>query len=781
MKVSLYPNIKTVKDGAEVMIHDIMSAIQEGKWKDRIIAYREKKFSGATEEESELIKSGFPYFTASGRFSIRKADGLIQHSGKLAIDFDYKDNVELLSPENIQDTKAKLNEDKHSEYVFFSCSGNGICVIVNVDPEKHLESFLYAEKYYKKYFDLTADKACKDVPRPRYISFDPELFYNPNYEKIDPFQNSEYSSQTVDSDEEKYEWAKAVHDKRHSFSEGGRHHYMVVLAFWLNKCGVSKEYTQSRFTEFVGDGKTESEINRIVNDCYKNTIEHGQFVINKKISDLPEEFSKDVKEIFKFAHDLNDEGQMYSDLDIKSMCAKFLISRQIVENIFSSVFTKNKDAFGINKKTDIYKIEYFISKRYSIAKNEITHRLEFRVKGEKDWQLLNLHTIYRDIQHAGFKFTFEKLKSLLQSDFVPLRNPIREYFDSLPEWIENEEPDYITELATYIKTDNDPFWHVQFKKALVRNIACTLDYKENRIIMVLVEPDQNTGKTSWIRFLVPPALLAYYTETAMDASKDSDIQLSENMFWNLEELAALHNNEINKLKATISKSVVKQRNPYAPHAESNPRRVNFWASTNKSEFLTDDQNTRWLCFNVIGVDHDYNNTATGVRKININNVWAQAYALYKRGNTDKIEQTPEGPVIIPGYNYQLTKEESAIRDNTNKNYELVSMEKDLILSNFTNLGSGKGTFMSYTDIMISLNNATDNKLRLNIHAVAKAMRQLGYSNASRKMEGYTFKGFWCSPISRNPILSSSDNTQTQIEYKKPDQIPGPGQDEDLPF
>lgn len=754
MKVSIFSNIRIVQGGNDVPLHSIMSAIQEGKWKDRILSYRDKKFGGATKEESESIKAGFPYFTASGTFSVRRADGLTQHSGKLAIDFDYADNEDLLDPAKIEATKALLCDDKYSEYVFYSCSGNGICVIVNVEPDQHLDSFLWIEKYYKQYYSLNADKACKDVPRPRYISYDPNLFYNPNYEKINPVEEKQSLTTTIDADDEKYEWAKAVHDKKHSFSEGGRHKYMVVLAFWLNKCGVSMEYTMDRFlAEFVGDGKTESEIKRIVKDTYKNTLEHGQFVINKKLADLPAEYSDGIKDIFKYAHEANDEGRQLNALDIEAMCKKHLISQAIVEGIFKSVFKDHKDAHGIKNKPDIYKIEYFIAKRYEIAKNEITHRLEYKPKDSDKWELLNLHTIYRDIQHAGIKYTFDKLKSLLQSDYVPLRNPIREYFDGLPEWSQDEEPDYITELARFIKTDNDPFWHTQFKKALVRNIACTLDYKENRIIMVLVEPNQNTGKTSWIRYLVPPALKSYYTETAMDSHKDSDIQLSENMFWNLEELAALHNNEINKLKATISKSVVKQRRSYGEFHEVNPRRVNFWASTNKSEFLTDDQNTRWLCFNVLGVDHDYHNTSTGVKKINIDNVWSQAYTLYKSG-----------------FNYQLTKEESAIRDSTNKDYELVSMEKDLILVNFMNPGAGNGTFMSYTEIMISLNTATDNKLRLNIHAVAKAMRQLGYTAAARKLDGNTVRGFWCTAVSRNPLLDSTIPSGT----------PAPP-DGDLPF
>jgi hypothetical protein len=780
--VSLFPNIKARDNGAQVKMHDIMAHIQFGKWKDKVEALREKKAAGAGKEETEHIKQSLPYFTPSGIFSIRRTDGLVTHSGKISIDFDHMDAF------GMDEVRKCLQQDKYSEYVFVSCSGTGFCVIVNIDPDRHLESFLWLEKYYKNSYGLEIDKSCKDITRARFISYDPEMFYNPEYATVDP--TPQYDGVTIDSDEEKFEWALNAHNKKLSFSEGNRHHYMVVLAYFLNKCGVSKEFTMDKFlSSYVGNGKKPDEITRIVNDCYKNELEFGQLVINKKTSELPPEFSDATRAVFAYAHDINNEGRDYDQKDIAFNCSKHFLSEAIVEGIFKTVYKNNKDAFGIDKKPEIFRLEYYISKKYDITKNEVTTQREFKKRGAKtEWELLNVHSLYRDIQHIGaFKFSLEKLKSLLQSDFVPVRNPIREYFDSLPEWNEKEEPDYITELASFIKTDNDAFWHVQFKKALVRAIACGLDYVENRIIIVLVQPDQNTGKTSFIRFLAPPALKPYYTETAMDSHKDSDIQLSQNFIWNLEELAALHNNEINKLKATISKSTVKQRGAYKEHAEVHPRRCTFFATTNKDQFLTDDQNTRWLCFNVIGIDHDYNNKVTGVRKININNVWAQAYTLYKRGMTDKIELTPEGPVTIPGFNYQLTKEEAEVRDAKNKDYELASMEKDLIMTKFRNLGKGKGVFMTYTEILLHLQDETDNKIKLNIHAVSKAMRQLGYESATKKVEGSSVRGYWCSPITaiNAPVKLNADGLEqenTMMQVKADDiQPPTDTETEDLPF
>jgi predicted P-loop ATPase len=327
----------------------------------------------------------------------------------------------------------------------------------------------------------------------------------------------------------------------------------------------------------------------------------------------------------------------------------------------------------------------------------------------------------------------------MRSDYVPKYNPIAEYFNALPGWDPKEEEDYISYLASFVKTDDDAFFATHLKKALVRTIAQALKGKVNRIILALAGSAQETGKTTFVRFLCPPALKPYYTETNMTADKDSDIQLSENFIWNLEELAALHNNEINKLKAIFSRESVKQRAAFAEHTEQNPRRVSFFATTNKLNFLVDDQNTRWVCVNVKSVDHDYNNTETGVKKVNIDNVWAQAWALY---NT--------------GFNDQLTKEEQRARDEKNHLYEAESMERDLILQHFQFADKGLGEFMSSTDILFKIQAAVDHKLKMNIHAVTRVMNQLEFAPDIRKVNGKSCRGFWV--YANNQLPGPSGNS-----------------------
>lgn len=719
--VSLYPYITELRNSKTLPFHELMEAIRSAPEFEQPIAELRATYAfGATEAELSALKNKLPYFTGSGIFSKREDAGLIQHSGKLIIDFD-----KLESYTTMEQARKLLIADKYTEYLFTSCTGRGLAVVVNIepDPAKHLDSFLFLEDYYLKYYNLKVDKACKDVSRPRYISYDPELHNSSYFETVKLITNS----MTVDNDEGRFDFALNVHNKKHEFVEGNRHNYLVVLAFWLNKCGVSQDYTYDQFiSRFAGPEKTEKEIQRIVRDCYKNTTEHGTFVINKAIKDMPPEYSTAIKSITGFAYGMNDAGRMWSEQDIESMCKQHYLSPEIVRGIFKNVFDKNKDTFGIDHKPELERLELFINKTWEIKHNSITHQTQYRkAKSSDKFEVLNTNTIFRRIQHAQFKLSFEKIKSLLRSDFIKSYNPFHDYFNSLPDW--DGTTDYITPLADHITTDDQLFWQIQFKKALVRSIACSIGGRENRIVMTLVETNQETGKSSFIRFLCPAELQDYYTEAPIDNSKDSELQLCENFIQNLDELASMQNNEINKLKSIISRATVKQRKAYGEFAEKHPRRVNFWASTNRTDFLTDDQNTRWLCFNVLNINHDYDNMDTKVKNVDINLVWAQAWSLYKSG-----------------FNYNLNREEKAARDNTNRRFELATSDKHLLQTYFAPGDKYTGEFLNSTEIMMRLISVTDGKLnnKLNIVSVGRALRQLQYTQDSKRIGNAVQKGYW---------------------------------------
>lgn len=457
-------------------------------------------------------------------------------------------------------------------------------------------------------------------------------------------------------------------------------------------------------------------------------------VIKEKKEVLTEQQKGAWKEIYAFAHMTNRSGRKWNKTDIKHLCEQFLISTEKVEKVFKKVFEENKDEFGINDKPEIYKVEVWLKKHWDFAENEITQVAEFKEKDAKKYELLNVDTIFRKMQHAGFKFSMDKLKSLLRSDFMYRYNPFIDYFEGLEQW--DGETDYINQLAKHVQVEDQAFFEAQFKKCLVRCIGCSLYGFENRIVFVFVGEKQSTGKSTFLRFLNPFGH-KYYTEAPIHNNKDSTLALAENFIYNLEELASLSNIDVNRLKSVISTATIKERKAYAVNAVEQPRRSNFFGSTNKTEFLTDTENTRWLCFDLRSIDWDYKKT------VDIHKVWSQAYALYKD----------------PDFNDQLTEEEAFYRDSKNKDYEINDYEKELIKRYFRVCQKHEGEFMSNADILDVLQ--VEGGKKLESRYIGKNMTQLGFKRDVKKMNGHTVRGYYVLKK-----ISAYKTAETKSEQKK---------------
>jgi predicted P-loop ATPase len=452
----------------------------------------------------------------------------------------------------------------------------------------------------------------------------------------------------------------------------------------------------------------------------------------EKIVEVSKKISADEKlawkDIYGFINQLNRSGRPWSETDVLNLCEIHLISESKITSAFVKIYKENKDEFGINDKPDIVKVEVWLKKNWIFAENEITQTTEIKTKKDKSFEAMNIDSIYRKLQHVGFKFPFDKLKSLFKSDFVERYNPFNDYFNSLDPW--DGKTDYITKLANYATVEDQEFFINQFKKTLVRCIGCGLYNRENRIVFVLVGEKQATGKSTFIRFLNPFGV-KYYTESPLHNNKDSSFSLAENFIYNLEELASLSNIDVNRLKSIISMASIKERKAYARDVMEQPRRANFFASTNKNEFLTDTENTRWLCFNLLKMDWGY------TKDIDINKVWAQAYALYKD----------------PEFSDQLTKEEAAHRDKKNKGYEINDYEKELIKQHFKICEVNTGEFYSNADILEILQE--DNRKKLDARYIGKNMVQLGFERGVRKINNHTVRGYFAKRMKSEYKISDT--------------------------
>lgn len=732
--VSYYTSLRKTDSGKTVLLKDILEDIRSGKWEKEITRLRI-----ATDlDHKKNLKNALPLFTPSGHFDERTENGLTHHANILVIDLDKLPDVKA--------TWEILVADTAVAFMFKSCSGNGLAVGVRIEGARHKDSFLFFQNYFLEKYQLKIDPACQNISRARLVSYDPDLYLNENAVLLQVSEAVKCVAPTPDllpgtantdlDDDNKYGFCKNVIDKKLKYESGERHNYLYNFFSFCNKVGVAAAFAlQKAIEDFRVPTQSEKEIKSLHNHCYSKTELHGTFEVKTANSDFV--FDEKLKPIYRYAHKKNKEGNACSDEDIQYLSGQHLISSEVVRGIVMSVYENNVDQFGMKSKTPIANVENFISKKYVLRKNIITQELEFRSRDIQTFETLNPDTIYRQLQHAGIEYPLNKLQSVLQSDFIPLYDPFKEYFESLPAW---DGEDHIENLANHVKADDQAYFNCLFKKALVRSIACSLYGKVNRMVMVLVSEKQEIGKSSFIRFLNPFGD-KYYTEAALRNDKDSEFKLVENFIFNLEELSSLSNLDVNKLKATLSTALVKERRPYARNEVAAPRRCNFWGSTNKEEFLTDDVNTRWLCFTISDIDWDYSTN------IDIHKVWAQAFHLY---NTK--------------FNFNLSKEESRKREERNRSYEVASNESDLLNRYFKVCkkgAEGGGAFYTIPEIIEYLGRAPEGK-KLTFHraAIGRALKQSGFIADSRKVNKKVVRGYWL-------ILTASLMEETEVKSFHP--------------
>ncbi len=188
--ISIYKNIHDVKSKDTVGMEVFLDAIKSGKWQDQVIKIRTIR----EHEERQVAKKTLPYVTVSGIFADgRSIAGLSAHSGFISMDLD---NLGA----DVEGTRTLLSRDPYVYAVFTSVSGTGLCIIFRINPEKHKESFDSIADYLIKQYQLIVDPSGKDVSRPRYVSFDPDLYHNSDallFRKYLPKQKNKKITATI--------------------------------------------------------------------------------------------------------------------------------------------------------------------------------------------------------------------------------------------------------------------------------------------------------------------------------------------------------------------------------------------------------------------------------------------------------------------------------------------------------------------------------------------------------------------------------------------------------
>ncbi len=362
-------------------------------------------------------------------------------------------------------------------------------------------------------------------------------------------------------------------------------------------------------------------------------------------------------------------------------------------------------------------IKKYADQKYRIRFNLISLDYEINLIGQNHWESLNINSLLIELNKNGINANYPKLEILIKSNLIERYNPIKEYFIELSKY--DQKKDYIYELASHVKTNDDEAFVYHFKKWLARAVICAIEKEKiNKHCLVLANGDQHSGKSTFIQNLIPKKLSNYIAED-IGTDKDSRIKMCKNLIINLEELSVIGKTEVNFLKSLISKVFINERLPYERRAENLPRICSFIGSTNMVDFLTDETGSvRWIIFDVIGrINFSYSKT------VDIDKVWAQAYYLAYYDENFEPELTPQDII------------DNEIR---NERYTSLTIEQEIILKYFEK-SDDLDYFNTSTDVLTKL---LPLGLKLNREKIGRALSGFRFKrikHPKRQVYGYLAK------------------------------------------
>ncbi|QDP61928.1 MAG: putative virulence protein [Prokaryotic dsDNA virus sp.] len=427
--ITIFKNIKETETPYHREINFILDRIRNGSSKERVKLIRQEKDKTLRNK----IKQDLPAICFSGKFNKRSDTSLLEHSGFICLDFDgYKTKKDLMS------AKESLSKNKYVYSVFVSPSGNGLKTLVKIpqDSDNHIGYFRALEEYFKsEYFD----KACKNISRVCYESYDPLIYVNENSSLWDKIEEHEYrpidkfkERPTIPiTDENKViERLMAWWKKKYGFIEGERNNNLYVLAAAFNDFGINKSLAEYIMSDFQSKDFSLSEIKTTIDSAYRHAHKFGTkyYEDEEKVFQIRQKIKKGVpkKEIRSQLIDSNIEDDVAT-----------LVINQIEEDESSRRFWTKSDK-GVIKIVHYLFREFLEESGFfkfcpeggksfvfvKVTNNLIDHTNETEIK---DHVLDYLENKVEDLEVYNF---FADKTRFFREDFLSLLNPVNAFFIS---------------------------------------------------------------------------------------------------------------------------------------------------------------------------------------------------------------------------------------------------------------------------------------------------------------------------------------------------------------
>lgn len=279
----------------------------------------------------------------------------------------------------------------------------------------------------------------------------------------------------------------------------------------------------------------------------------------------------------------------------------------------------------------------FIADTCYTRMNAITSRIEYRTHTSESW--MEMDDGMMDALCVNFEIGVWKkpvtdkqmMKYMRALARTTVYDPVQEYFDGLPRW--DGVTDYIGTLASYLPVKNPDLFARHLRKWLIGTYATgyygAKQHKTMNEIFLILVGRQGSGKTTYLRAIVPPSMQAYVHTGNISKDKDSKMDQLASWISINDELQSLKTDDVDHLKAALSEESHRLRIPYGRHIERHHRRVSFCGSTNRVAFLTDETGNRRFAVHELIKKKKWD--MDGYKKwimVNVHKVWAQAKAEF---------------------------------------------------------------------------------------------------------------------------------------------------------
>lgn len=702
--ISIYKNIHDTKSNQLINLDEFLSFVQSGKWQDQVLKIRTIR----EHEQRQQEKKNLPYVTISGIFGEgRSIAGLSKHSGFISMDLD---NLN----QDVEGVRQLLSSDPYVYSCFTSVSGTGLCVLFRINPDKHREAFDGIADYLIKQYQLVIDPSGKDVSRPRYVSYDPDLRINdkalvfkkylpkPKQRKIvsvvfvqDEFDRviKEMVESNVSCVEDYRDWRDIGFGLADKFGEAGRPYYHS-----LSSCSSKYEPSMCdrQYTHCLrGNGKSGSKIT--IATIYWFAKQAGIITASEK-----------TKRIISATNSLKKTGK-----DAKQI-SETLKQHENIDNADDII----KQALSSNVPTStniVENIRMWLRHSYKLKRNLITRKIEDHSSGKPIiLEEIDINTMFLDCKIIHEDVNYELFMRVLLSANTPNYNPLKEFIIS-GKW---DGHNRIEELAKCITSDTgDAEYRERMLMKWLVGIVHAIMGNKNELNFIFVG-EKNTGKTTFFRELLPEQLRSYFAESQLNRGRDDEMLMCENVIIFNDEYGGKNKNDERNEKRLMASDHFSLREPYGRTNVTLKRLASLCGTCNEEDVLDDPTGNRRII--VIKATGKFNYEL--YNEINKSQLLYEAYELWKEG---------ELPI--------LSDVDIACLEHVDKEYLKASFEEELIQLHFYSPDKSSD-FFTTTEIKIRLESETKDKI--NINKLGSRLRKLGYKR-EKKNDVY---GYIITPI-----------------------------------